>query len=184
VIANATSALRKKSLALLEQLVPPDSQVLLAGVGTGLDIPFLPPDRHYTGIDLTPAMLSRAKRRNQHSTIDLHIGDVMKLPYPDAYFDAIVMHLIVTVVGNPTKALLEAERVLKKQGKLIVLDKFLKPGQFAPLRRAINPVIRRIATQTSVTFEDHVRHCHQLKIISDEPVLAGGWFRRIVLTKS
>ena len=183
VVSKASLPLRKQSIEFLNNLTSENSSVLIAGIGTGLDIPFLAPLRHYYGIDLTPAMLNRAKRQIGNTDVHLQVGDVMKLPYPDNSFDAVVMHLIVAVVSDPTRALLEAQRVLKKNGHLIVLDKFLKPGQLALFRRLMNPVIRQIATQTNVTFEQHLQTCAQLSIVSDEPVLAGGWFRRIYLRK-
>lgn len=184
VVAKATHPLRSNSIQQLNSLTSPGNTVLLSGIGTGLDIPLLTPDRNYFGIDLAHAMLIKAKKHIRETRVNLQVGDVMKLPYKDNSFDAVVMHLIVAVVGNPTLALLEAERVLKEKGHLIVLDKFLKPGQLALVRRLINPVMRNVATQTSVTFENHLHHCSKLKVVSDQPVLAGGWFRRILLTKT
>ena len=93
------------------------------------------------------------------------------------------MHLILAVVPNPTRALQEAQRVVKNQGHIIILDKFLKPGQFALLRRMANPIIRHFATQTTVVFEQELAECPDLYLLKDEPVMAGGWFRQIVLQK-
>ena len=184
VISRATHPLRKKSFQLLDSLTSKNNKILLAGIGTGLDIPFLPAERDYFGIDLTPAMLRKAKKNARDKTVNLQVGDVMRMPYRDNSFDAVVMHLIVAVVPDPTRALLEAQRVLKENGHLIILDKFLRPGQLAPLRRLLNPLVRQIATQTNVTFEHHLQHCNKLTVISDDPVLASGWFRRIYITKS
>lgn len=184
VVAGATRPLRKHSIEHLNELSSDNDNILISGIGTGLDIPYLAPNRHYHGIDLTPAMLEKAKRYKGTIEIDLQVGDVMNLPYRDNSFDFVVMHLIVAVVSDPTRALLEAQRVMKNNGHLIVLDKFLKQGQLALIRRLANPLIRHLATQTSVTFEHHLQQCHELKIVTDEPVLAGGWFRRIHLIKS
>ena len=184
VVASATHSLRKNSIQQLNSLSSEDDRILIAGIGTGLDIPHLPPGRKYVGIDLTPAMLAKARRLAHNIDIDLQIGDVMALPYRDDSFDVVLMHLIVAVVASPARALEEAQRVLKKQGHLIILDKFLKRGQRAPVRRLFNPLVRHIATQTNVVFEDQLEKCPKLQVISDEPVLAGGWFRRIHLIKS
>ena len=183
VVAKASQSLRASSLEHLHSITKPEDNILIAGIGTGLDIPFLGTQRNYYGIDLTPAMLSRAKKRVQDVSVNFQVGDVMNLPYKNESFDAVVMHLIMAVVSNPTAALQESQRVLKTDGHLIILDKFLKPGQLAPVRRLFNPLIRQIATQTNITFEHHIAQCPQLAVVSDEPVLAGGWFRRIHLTK-
>lgn len=183
-VAGATRSLRKNSIEKLNTISSENDRILIPGIGTGLDIPYLASGRHYVGIDLTPAMLDKARKHKDHVDIELQVGNVMDLLYDDASFDFVVMHLIMAVVSDPGKALHEAQRVLKPGGHIIVLDKFLKRGQKAILRRLLNPLVRHVATQTSVIFEDHLERCTQLKIVSDEPVLAGGWFRRIHLVKS
>lgn len=183
-VSGATHAMRKASLRQLELYTRERDKILISGIGTGLDIPHLPAGRKYTGIDITPGMLKKAERYTGKTDITLDVGDVMKLPYANASFDAVVMHLILAVVPNPHLALKEAQRVVKTQGYIIILDKFLKPGQLAPLRRLVNPLIRHIATQTTVVFEQLLEQCPHLSVVSDEPALAAGWFRRIVLQKS
>jgi ubiquinone/menaquinone biosynthesis C-methylase UbiE len=183
-VSAATHHVRKTSIEQLKQYTRAGDTLLLSGIGTGLDIPHLPADRHYTGIDITPAMLKKAQRYTDKIDIDLQEGDVMDLPFDDESFDAIVMHLILAVVPNPSRALQEAQRVVKNQGYIFILDKFLRRGQQAPLRRLINPMIRHIATQTNVVFEELLERCPSLKVIKDEPALAAGWFRRIVLQKT
>ena len=179
----ATREIRRQSLARLDQPDPLD--VLLVGVGTGLDLPHLPRTHRYTGIDLTPAMLARARRRAraQALTIDLQEADAHQLPFEDARFDAVVMHLIVAVVPDPVRALQEAARVLRPGGRLLVLDKFLRPGQSAPLRRLASKLLQHLATRTDVVFEELLAHTPELHLVSDRPALAGGWFRHIELGK-
>ncbi|MGH7930305.1 MAG: class I SAM-dependent methyltransferase, partial [Candidatus Binatia bacterium] len=101
----------------------------------------------------------------------------------DGRFDMILMHLILAVVPEPPKALLEAARVLKPGGRVRIFDKFLKGGEAAPLRRLMNPVTRRIATRTDVVFESLLTAAPELEPVEDLPALAGGWFRRIDLRK-
>lgn len=182
-VSAATRHMRKTNVEQLDQYTRPGDRLLLSGIGTGLDIPHLPTDRRYTGIDITPAMLQKAQRYTGKIDIELKVGDVMELPFNDESFDAIVMHLILAVVPNPLRALQEAQRVVKNQGYIFILDKFLRQGQQAPLRRLINPVIRHIATQTNVVFEDLLDQCPSMQLIKDEPALAAGWFRRIILQK-
>ena len=107
----------------------------------------------------------------------------MALPFPDAHFDHVVLHLIVAVVPHPEHCLSEAARVLKPGGTVVLLDKFLQPRQLAPLRRMLNPLTRRFATRMDVVFEELLVAAPGLRVVSDEPMLAGGWFRGIVLRK-
>lgn len=163
-------------------------KVLLSGIGTGLDLPLLPLLHHYTALDFNAAMLKQARRRgaqlrDEGLQVDWVLGDSMALPFADAHFDHVVLHLILAVVPQPAQCLNEAARVLKPGGTIIILDKFLRPQQTALLRRTLNPLSRRIATRMDVVFEDVLREVPQLQLVSDVPLLAGGWFRGIVLQK-
>jgi phosphatidylethanolamine/phosphatidyl-N-methylethanolamine N-methyltransferase len=158
-------------------------KVLLSGVGTGLDLPLLPKLHRYTALDFNAAMLERAKPRGADLHVEWVLGDSMALPFSDAHFDHVVLHLILAVVPQPGRCLSEAARVLKPGGTIIVLDKFLRPNQTAFLRRALNPLSRRIATRMDVVFEEALSVAPQLNKVSDMPLLAGGWFRGIVLQK-
>ncbi len=175
---------REKSIAHIKETK--GKKILVNGIGSGLDIPYLPTDAHYTGSDITPAMLQRAKKRaTQHPSlnIDFQTADSQALPFEDEYFDIVIMHLILAVVPNSELALQEASRVLKPDGKIYIFDKFIKPGQLAIARRLLSIFLRHIATRTDVVFEDVVKTCPQLEVIKDEPALAKGWFRLIELKK-
>jgi len=178
VVARATARLRERSLAALPRGA--GSRILVCGIGTGLDVPALPPGNLHVGIDLTRAMLARVPHR--HDLI-LAQGDAMRLPFPDATFDRSVLHLILAVVPHPERCLAEAARVTKRGGMILIVDKFLRPGQTAWLRRALNPLSRRIATRLDVVFEDVLARVPSLVVTEDVPALAGGWFRRIRLEK-
>lgn len=172
-------AARQRSLAQLGEVN--GLNILVCGIGTGLDIPYLPQGARYTGIDLTRAMLERARRRITTQELRLHQGDVMQLPYPAECFEVVIMHLILAIVPYPQRALDEATRVLVPGGRLLILDKFLKPHQYAPVRRLLSPLLGPIATRTDVVFED-LNH-PTLTLISNTPALAGGWLRHILLRK-
>ena len=177
-LAVATRGARQRSLRALPEA---PGQVLLAGVGTGLDLPHLPPQHRYVGLDLTPAMLTRSLPRASHLDFTPTQGDTQRLPFADASFDAVVLHLILAVVPEPQRCLAEAARVLRPGGTILIFDKFLRPGQSAPLRRLFNPVARRLATRLDVVLEEVLLAAPQLCISLNQPALAGGWFRQIVL---
>ena len=183
LVTGPLDSYRKKSLARIND--SSNKKILVNGIGTGLDIPFLPDDGCYIGTDITPAMLKRAQKRAQDSALNIsfQVADSQALPFEDDSFDAVIMHLILAVVPKPTLALQEATRVLKPGGKIYLFDKFIKPGQLAIVRRLISVFMRHIATQTDIVFEDVLQTCPQLEIVHDEPALANGWFRLIELKK-
>ncbi|HZW25089.1 MAG TPA: class I SAM-dependent methyltransferase [Gallionella sp.] len=181
VIEHVMHEARKRSLRALPADTP--GRVLVSGAGTGLDLPLLPRLHRYAALDFSDSMLRRAVPRGKGLEVDYVLGDSMELPFADASFDHVVLHLIVAVVPQPELCLAEAARVLKPGGTVILFDKFLHPHQHAWLRRALNPLTRRFATRMDVVFEDTLREAPGLRVVSDEPMLAGGWFRRIVLRK-
>lgn len=183
VVKNATASMRKSSLQRLQ--MTERQHVLINGIGTGLDLPYLPTHHQYTATDLTPAMLKYCQRRlaDYELEMQLHTADVMQLPFTDNHFDIVQMNLILAVVPQPLLALQEAVRVLKPGGKIFIMDKFLKPGETAPLRKAVNLLMRHIATRTDVVFEELLAECPQLELINDKPALLNGWFRLIDLEK-
>lgn len=183
LISGPMDAYRQLSMARMTDTK--QKKILINGIGSGLDIPYLPSDAIYTGTDITPAMLNKAKQLAKNHSLDINfqVADSQALPFDDDSFDIVVMHLILAVVPNPTLALQEVSRVLKPGGRVYIFDKFLKPKQIAPLRRLLNIVMRHIATRTDVIFEDTLKFCPKLKLIHDKPSLAKGWFRLIELSK-
>ena len=66
---------------------------------------------------------------------------------------------------------------------MLVFDKFLRPGERAGWKRALNPLTRRIATRLDVLFEDVLAQVPEVERHADEPAMAGGWFRLIRLIR-
>ena len=173
--------IRRRSLSTLAQ--QGRGRVLLSGAGTGLDFPFLPPHHDYTALDLTGVMLARARPRVCNLQMQMVQGDSMALPFAPHSFDYVVLHLIVAVVPQPQHCLAEAARVLKPGGRILLLDKFLRRGERAWLRRGLSPLVGLLATRLDVVFEDVLEAVPELLVLSDQPVLARGWFRLIEMQK-
>ena len=180
-LTAATRGARKRSLSALSHFPPRD--VLLLGVGTGLDLPHLPNQHRYVGLDLTAAMLLRARPRAANLQFIPLRGDVQRLPFGDASFDVAVLHLILAVVPAPTLCLAEAVRVLKPGGQLLIFDKFLKRGE-AGWKRLLNPLTRHVATRLDVVFEDVLEAVGGVRVTANDAALASGWFRLIRLEKA
>ena len=178
----ATRGARRRSLAALADAPPLD--VLVNGIGTGLDLPHLPPQHRYAGLDLTRAMLRKALPRSAALDFRPVQGDAQRLPFADASFDAVVLHLILAVVPDPLRCLQESARVTRRGGTLLVFDKFLRPGERAAWKRALNPLSRRLATRLDVVFEDVLAGAPGLTLVSNAPALRGEWFRLIRLEKA
>jgi len=174
----------------LGSLGPVDGQdIALIGIGSGLDLELLPElgqPALCCGIDLTHAMLLHAANRVARCPFPVGLceGDAHALPHADECFDIVILHLILAVVPQPERALAEASRITRPGGRILIFDKFLKPGQTAPIRRMISPLLGRLATRTDVTLEPLLSAHPELTVRRDEPLLAKGWFRGITLEKN
>lgn len=80
---------------------------------------------HVTGIDITPAMIAEAKRRQNElglANIDWHVGDATALPFADASFDVVVTRYSFHHLQQPAAALAEMRRVCRPGGRIVVID--------------------------------------------------------------
>ncbi len=121
-----------------------DDRILLLGAGTGLDLEYLPAEVAVTAIDLTPAMVRRIQSRadSMNIKVDAQIGDAQSIPFPNETFDAVLLHLILSVVPDPDAVITEAARVLRPDGSISIYDKFIHGSSPSIWRRGINPIAR------------------------------------------
>lgn len=105
-------------------------RLLDAGVGTGRNIPFYPPGARVLGVDISPAMLERARARRDalSAEVELRKMDVTALDYPDASFDAAVATFLFCVLPEElqTPALKELGRVVRPGGAIRMLE-YVRP---------------------------------------------------------
>jgi len=76
--------------------------ILEVGVGTGRNMPYYPAGQQITAIDVTPGMLSQAQKRAAllELNVDLQVGDVQALEFPDNSFDTAVATFVFCSVPN------------------------------------------------------------------------------------
>ncbi len=161
-------------------------RVLLPGVGTGADLPLLPPGVNATGIDISPAMLARAALKLQRSParIELLQGDAQLSLVEDSTFDAAILNLILSVIPDGKACLVSTLRALKPGGRLVIFDKFLSDGnQASPARRLINIFSTLFGTDINRRLGDLMHGC-PCRIVHEEPSLGGGLYRVVLLRKT
>jgi len=103
-----------------------DGDILDAGVGTGRNMVFYPPGAAMTGIDLSPAMLARARQRKSDKRIDADLFemDVTDTTFADDRFDFIIATFLFCVLDDEYQlpALKELRRVCKPDGEIRILE--------------------------------------------------------------
>ncbi len=113
-------------LAELEK--EPFADLLDCGCGTGPMLTLLHekyPDKHYTGIDLTPKMIEVAKAKKMKN-VDLVVGDCENLPFAENSFDAVICSESFHHYPDPHKFFNSVYRVLRPNGRLILRDMTMK----------------------------------------------------------
>ena len=84
--------------------------------------------RHVTGIDITPAMIGEAQKRQQSmglTNMDWRVGDVLPLPFPDSSFSAVITRYSFHHFLEPQAVLAEMVRVCQPGGRVVVVDVFM-----------------------------------------------------------
>ncbi len=109
-------------LAELEK--EPFTDLLDCGCGTGPMLTLLHekyPDKHYTGIDLTPKMIEVARAKNMKD-VELVVGDCENLPFGENSFDAVICCESFHHYPNPQDFFNSISRVLRPGGRLVLRD--------------------------------------------------------------
>jgi ubiquinone/menaquinone biosynthesis C-methylase UbiE len=121
----------------LAQIKPGDS-VLEVGCGTGtLTLAAkrqAGPTGTVFGIDIIPGMIEVSQRKAAEAKEDItfQLGSIADIPFPSNQFDAVMCSFMIFHMSETTmlKGIAEAYRVLKPQGRLLVLDLALPTQPF------------------------------------------------------
>jgi len=105
-----------------------EGRVLEVGVGTGLSLPRYKKMLKVTGIDLSAAMLARARERVQRESLSnieqLREMDATKLGFANQSFDIATAMYVMTVVPEPAAVMHELARVTKIGGQIVIVNHF------------------------------------------------------------
>jgi len=111
----------------------PADTVLDVACGPGLLVcAFARVVRHATGIDITPAMLDRARTLQQErglTNVTWRQGDVLPLPWPDGSFTIVSARFAFHHFLDPRAVLAEMRRVCAAGGKVVVVDSAPAPDK-------------------------------------------------------
>lgn len=110
--------------------------VLVLGSGTGVVPRFLVARPDFAGtvvaVDQSPYLAAVAQRlavdEGVGDRIRCEVGDAQRLDLPDAAFDAVIAHTLISHVNDPRAVLAEARRVVRPGGIVAIFD-----GDYASL---------------------------------------------------
>ena len=110
---------------MIAAAVQPGAVAVDLGCGTGEVLEgMLPVAREVIGVDGSARMLDRARRRfaEEGARVSLRIGDLEHLPLRDGEADFISINMVLHHLSSPEVALVEARRVLRPKGRLVITD--------------------------------------------------------------
>lgn len=152
---------RKKAIRLLAKERP--KLILDVATGTGdfaIEALKLNPEK-IIGVDISEGMLDigrkKMKTKGYENVIELKSGDSENLPFEENKFDAVIVAFGVRNFENLEKGLSEIFRVLKPNGRAVVLE-FSKPTSF-PMKqlysfyfKLILPKIGKVVSHDSSAY--------------------------------
>ncbi len=174
---------RRRAVASVNRL--PGTRVLEVGVGTGLALPHYTPDKRITGIDLSSAMLERARHRASAARMP-HVDALLEMDaeetsFAEASFDIAVAMFVASVVPNPRRLLAELKRVVRPGGHILFVNHFLAQGGVRlALERGMARASHSLGWHPDFAMESLLPDC-DLAAALIEPVPPMGLFTLVTL---
>jgi len=149
ILGVSEHKLRKEFVEKLE--IKHGDRVLSTSVGTGADLPLIPRECKYYGLDLSAGMLRVCQRRIEELGIlvELFLGQAEHLPFNDETFDVVYQMGGINFFSDQGKAIREMVRAARKGSKIVIMDETEKvarrleniPGINAWFRHHHRPII-------------------------------------------
>lgn len=131
-----------------------EGRVLDVACGTGTNRRYLPGESEYVGIDLSPAMLKKARKRFDERGFGgtLTEMDAEDLGFEADSFDTVVSSLSTCTFPDPDAALGEMARVCKPDGQILLLEHG---------RSSVGPIARFQDWRAEAHYEKHACRWNQ-----------------------
>jgi SAM-dependent methyltransferase len=107
----------------------PGERVLDLGSGAGTDslvaAQMVGDAGHVVGIDMTPAMLAKARAAAEQSNarnVDFVEGEIERLPFADSSFDVVISNGVIDLIPDKDSVYSEIHRVLVPSGRIQIAD--------------------------------------------------------------
>lgn len=179
---------RSEAVAVAEQV---GGRILEVGVGTGISLPSYAPSSRLFGVDISEAMLEKARdrvRRLGLANVEaIDVMDAEDLDFPDSSFDVVVAQYVVTAVPNPERALDEFLRVVRPGGEIVITTRIgADAGVRATIEKVLMPATSRLGFRTEFAWDRYARWLARApgaRLVERRPLPPLGHFSLLRITK-
>jgi arsenite methyltransferase len=140
--------------------IRPGEVVMDLGSGGGLDVflasKLVGPEGRAIGIDMTPAMIERARANASaggYANVEFHLSTIDHIPLPDASVDCVISNCVLNLAPDKPAVFREIARLLKPGGRLAVSDIALKGELPEAVARSMAADVGCIAG--AITIDDY-----------------------------
>ncbi len=120
--------------------------------------------KHMLATDYSEGMIKEASKGSYSDKLKFEVADATNLPYPNDSFDVILIANALHVMPSPEKALIEIDRVLKKDGLLIA------PNFVGHKKNGVSKFFSCVLRLAGIRFENQWTDKQYLKWLDDH-----GW---------
>lgn len=181
VFGNVFAIGRREAIEAAERV---GGRILEVGVGTGISLPHYRPGSELHGVDISDAMLDKARDRVHRLGLvnvrEIKRMDAEALRYPDDAFDVVVAQYVVTAVPDPEKALDEFVRVVRPGGEIVITTRVgAGRGLRGAIEKALMPLTSRLGFRTDFPwsrYEDWAARTPRVALIEQRPLPPLGHF--------
>ena len=122
--------------------------VLDLGSGAGFDCfvvaPKVGPSGKVIGVDMTPAMLERARenaKKGAFANVEFRLGEIENLPVADNSVDVVISNCVINLSADKKRVFQEIHRVLKPKGRIAISDMALLKDLPEKIRQSVEAYV-------------------------------------------
>lgn len=162
----------------VNELAP--GSLLEIGVGTGKHLP-LYKNHNITGIDISSAMLKKAgQHKAEH--IQLLMMDGEKMDFKDGQFDYVVLSHVIAVADHPEKIIEEACRVIKPNGRILILNHFTPHNGLKYVDKVFQ-FFSFLFHFRSLFYKDSIKALKKVTLIKETSLGRFSYFKLLIFSK-
>jgi phosphatidylethanolamine/phosphatidyl-N-methylethanolamine N-methyltransferase len=166
-------------------------RIIEVGVGTGISLPQYSRVNRIVAVDLSDAMLDKARARVREQKLDhveeVAVGDAENLQFPDNSFDVVVAQYVITACPHPEKALDEFARIVKPGGEIVITTRVgAGAGLRGTIERTLMPITSRLGFRTEfpwARYAEWMATRNDVRLVESRPLPPLGHFSLVRFAK-